>query len=804
MEQVLCAHTKKSEYGLEEQTLRQHSQNVAELCANTCRGMGLESLGYITGLLHDAGKAAREIQEHLRGKTNSKINHSAAGMRWLWERYRHCGRYHQLAAEMAAHAIGCHHSGRCDFISPDGSMIWKERMQTEQAKRLYEECVQKFFSDCCTEKEIDIRMQQAAAEVKEKVSALLDIYQKSFGAERDVMQDSVQFSMGFLQRFLFSALVDADWADTACYMEGRPLPAMPDKKQRAEAWELLASRTERFMQSFASRYPVDLLRAEISERCREEGERCTPGIYRLYVPTGGGKTYAGLRFCTQMAARQNAQHIFYFSPYKSITTQNAENIRRAMGSEFVLEHHSDVTTESAGEETDLWLANTQRWQGTPVICTTMVQMLNTLFAAPRQNVRRLAALAGSVLLFDEVQALPLRQTFLFNLAVNTLVHVMGCTAAICTATQPPLESLRYPLLFGSKMDLVPDYERRFEQFRRTMILPHHIEGEENVSAMADFIQKLSAENKSVLVILNTKDAVNRLVDAITPILPEEVKLFCLTTLLCPQHRADKLKEICRLLDEQSGERVLCISTQLIEAGVDISFDCVVRSMAGLPSVIQAAGRCNRHGNGKISPVYLVDYKEKGLRYLPEIDDAAQATRLLLRQLPPQTDLLSPQAIRRYYSLYYAGSRRKEEMCYPLNPEEAFVQTTMLDLLCTNTTGVDAYRSAGHDIRDIGFLRQAFGTAEKNFEAIADETIPVLVPYGEGAEKIKAVLSGKFPPSQLRTLQPYTVALSHAKLKSLSDAVVCVPDSNLRILQESFYDRHKGVCLCQQELQCMLV
>jgi len=216
---MLCAHTRKGDCGIEEQTLRQHSQNVAELCANTCRGMGLESLGYITGLLHDAGKAAREIQEHLRGKNNSKINHSAAGMRWLWERYRHCGRYHQLAAEMAAHAIGCHHSGRCDFISPDGSMIWKERMQTEQAKRLYEECVQKFFSDCCTEKEIDIRMQQAAAEVKEKVSALLDIYQKSFGAERDVMQDSVQFSMGFLQRFLFSALVDADWADTACYME---------------------------------------------------------------------------------------------------------------------------------------------------------------------------------------------------------------------------------------------------------------------------------------------------------------------------------------------------------------------------------------------------------------------------------------------------------------------------------------------------------------------------------------------------------------------------------------------------------
>lgn len=807
---ILCAHTKEGGNGIEEQTLREHSRHVAEMCAKACRGIGIENLGYLTGLLHDSGKASEKIQEHLKGRTKEKINHSAAGMRWLWERYAGKGGYYQLAAEMAAHAIGCHHSGRCDLISPQGSMTWKERMQTDAAKQLYEESIRNFFGDCCTVDEADRLMDRAAVEVQRKLEKLRKAYQKEFehldeSRNNDVQTESIQFSTGFLQRFLFSALVDADWLDSACYMEGKPLPVLADERQRLERWRLLEERTEKFMQSLTSCYPVDVLRSEISEQCREEGKRCAPGIYRLYVPTGGGKTYAGLRFCMQMAVRQNAEHIFYFSPYKSITTQNAQSIRNILGSDFVLEHHSDVIFEHGdAQETERWLASTQRWQGEPIICTTMVQLLNTLFAAPRQNVRRLAALSGSVLLFDEVQALPLRQTFLLNLAVNTLVYGMGCTVVVCTATQPPLEELRYPLLFGRRMDLVPDYERRFEQFRRTEILPHPIQGEENVCAMADFVQKLSEEHSSVLVILNTKDAVNRLAEQIEPLLPKETQLFCLTTLLCPQHRADKLKQMCRLLDSHGEERVVCISTQLIEAGVDISFSCVVRSMAGLPSVIQAAGRCNRHGSKQTSPVYLVDYKEKGLRYLPEIDNAAQATRQLLRQLPPQTDLLSPQAIDRYYKIYYANGKQDEEMSYPLKQKGLPVRTTMLDLLCANRMGTDAYCAAGHSLKSAGFLKQAFGTAEENFEAIPDETIPVVVPYGEGAEKIKELLSGRFQPSKLHTLQPYTVALSRARIKALADAVVCVQEGNLRVLQESFYDCSKGVCSSQQELPVMMV
>ena len=185
------------------------------------------------------------------------------------------------------------------------------------------------------------------------------------------------------------------------------MPQQAEGAQRQSIWNKLSEHTEDYLNGLPVVYSIDSLRREISNQCLAAARERAPGIYRLYIPTGGGKTYSGLRFCIEMARRQNARHIFYFSPYKSITRQNADCIRNALGEEFVLEHHSDVTFEESEEETrEQWLAQSQRWQGTPVICTTMVQFLNSLFAAPRQNVRRLSALAGSVLLFDGIQSLP--------------------------------------------------------------------------------------------------------------------------------------------------------------------------------------------------------------------------------------------------------------------------------------------------------------------------------------------------------------------------------------------------------------
>ncbi len=747
------------------------------------------------------GKSCQPVQDHIRQQTREKLNHSAAGMRWLWEQTAGQSDSVRLAGQMAALAIGCHHNGRCDYLSPDGGQPWLERMCSQQAQGLYEESVDAFFFDCCTWQEMESLIQAAALEVAALYKRAKPILPK--GEDRQQRQDALQFGLGLAQRLLFSALVDADWTDTASFMGQTPLPSFPSDRQRQEVWDLLSDRMEGFIRAMKAERPIDLLRQEISAQCLSAAQRLPAGIYRLYVPTGGGKTYSALRFCVETARRQNAQRLFYFAPYKSITRQNTDNIRRALGAEYVLEHHSDVLFEpDQQDQREQWLALSQRWQGSPVICTTMVQLLNTLFAAPRQNVRRLAALAGSVLLLDEVQALPLRDTCLLTLALNTLVHLFGCTVILCTATQPDLTQIPYPLQFSRDKDLVPDYQARFQQFRRTRIVPPAVPGAQSLPAIADFVAGLLEKNRSILVILNTKGTVNRLFDALAPLMPPGCPLFCLTTYLCQQHRDDVLAQITRRL--RDGQPLVCISTQLIEAGVDLSFDCVVRDLAGLPSIAQAAGRCNRHGDAGCRPVYLIECAGEHLDTLPEIYDGREITRALLAQLPPGTDLLSPQVIQMYYQRYYSGPRHRLDMQYPVSPGGC-AATTMVDLLSSNPRGVQAFLEQGRRPERLKDLCQAFGTAEAAFEAIPGETLPVLVPYGAGRDKLLRLQSAGGTPALLRELQPYTVSLSRSQCQRLGRALYPLLDGAALVLREPYYDSgHKGLTFTPSGMTTLII
>lgn len=770
------------------QSLEVHSRHTAELCAAACQLVGLKSTGKLCAKLHDMGKAAHPVQKHILEQTGEKLNHSSAGMRWIWEQTSEKEDSVRLAGQMIALAIGCHHSGRCDYLAPDGNRPWLERMHSEQAQSLYQESVEAFFTDCCQESEIQALIQESAEEIATLYKKAKTILPK--GEDPYLRGNAQQFGLGLVQRFLFSALIDADWTDTASFMNNTPLPHSLADSDRQTVWNLLSDRLEGFIASMKAERSIDTLRREISVQCLSAAQNRSPGIYRLYVPTGGGKTYSGLRFCIEMARRQNAQRLFYFAPYKSITQQNADNIRTVLGAEYILEHHSDVTFESSQQnDQEQWFALSQRWQGVPVICTTMVQLLHTLFAAPRQNVRRFASLAGSVLLLDEMQALPLQHTCLLTLALNTLTHLLGCTIVLCTATQPNLSQVLYPLQFSKGMDLVPDYQLRFQQFQRTRIIPPSEPGGQSIPAIADFAADLLKKNRSILIILNTKGMVNRLYDALESLVPPDCPVFCLTTYLCQQHRNDVLRQITGRLG--AGQPLICISTQLIEAGVDLSFDCVVRDLAGLPSIAQAAGRCNRHGETDCRPVYLIECAGENLDALPEIHDGREITRTLLAELPEGADLLSPEVIALYYKRYYTGSqKRRNVMQYPVN---CHVPTTMIGLLSSNPQGVQAFLESGHKPERTRDLCQAFGTAESAFEAIPDETIPVLVPYKEGKKKLLELLSSQGNASTLRELQPYAVSISRSQCQRLGDALVPILDGAALTLQENYYDSiHKGL------------
>lgn len=772
------------------QTLAEHSRHVAELCSHTCQAIDLENLGYLCGLIHDFGKAKNEIQAHLRGENPQKLNHSAAGMRFLWERYATKSSNCRIAAQMAALAIGSHHSCRSNVLSTEGTPDWLERMDSAQAASGYQACVERFFSECCTVQELDERMEKAGEEIGR--------LKKNVIAQMGKDEVSDRYAFGMVQRFLFSALIDADWTDTACFANYCPLPKPAAPEQRQALWNSLGQNVEAYLGNVPPCHPIDALRAALSEQCKAAATG-QPGIYRLFMPTGGGKTLSGLRYCLQTAIKSNAAHIFYFAPFKSILSQNYKVFVKALGrSDCILQHHSDVVLDKGDEEL---LAQMQNWQGAPFIATTMVQCLNTLFAAPRKNVRRLAALANSVLFFDEVQALPPQDIYLFNLSLNVLAGLFHCTVILCTATQPALEQVAYPVHLAAQQEIIQDYETSFLQFRRTAAVNKLVKGGYSAAALADFALARMKENKSCLMIFNTKKEVELVYDAVKAEQPTGLTVFYLTTCLCAQHRQEVIEAIKAWLDNPPpGEKLLCISSQLVEAGVDFSFDCVVRSIAGLDSIAQAAGRCNRHGEAGLRPVYIVNPAQEDLRYLPEIDMARQVVEELFRDLPPQTDLFSPATMTEYYRRYYEKLRANNTMAYPAILKECTppCKVTLLDLFSSNPLGYSAYKESHPPLPSGWDFLQAFETAEKTFEAIPDETVSVLAPYKAGIAKISQLASlsayEKPSPNLLQELQPYCVAISEAQRRNLAEqhAFLQLPCDSILALQADFYSDEKGV------------
>lgn len=797
---VPIGHRFKSADNNEEkiQTLKVHSYDTAQLCAEACRVIHLEYLGYLTGLLHDLGKAHHIVQEYLRGEwSGDKLNHSSAGARFIWERFgkNEPRQYYRLAAQLAAVAILCHHGVRCDMYSPDdGSQPWLDKMYSANADPLYQESCEQFFAHCISEDELVPLMDKAAKEVEvlcEKLKSLAtDARSKDKHGSNRV---SFQFMLGLVQRFLFGALVDADWSDTARFESGEP-PASSD----IPSWSKLRENVENHLQGLSVRYSIDTLRREISEQCKLAGQIASPGIYRLYVPTGGGKTFSGLRYCVHAAEQIHAERIFYFAPYRSIIGQNTAHFRAALGGDsYVLEHHSDVTFDE--DKYESLLPYTQRWKGVPFISTTIVQFLNTLFSSPRRNVRRFPALANSVLLFDEVQALPTCHTYLFNLAINLLAHAMGCVVILCTATQPALEQLAYPVLFSEPKDIVPDYEERFRQFKRTKIVP--IFSSFSSAEFASFAKGRLQENRAILLIFNTRAVVEKVYDLLREQVGDDVHLFCLTTHLCPQHRKDIIHQIEQQLDPNSSQKLICVSTQLIEAGVDLSFDCVIRSLASLPSVAQAAGRCNRHGGTDYRLVYVIPCSEEHLEHLADLDEGRRTTERLLQKIsagsdkiPSDFDLLSPAVIQAYYQSFYEESYQKNSMLAPISSGQ-----TLLDLFSENNAGTRAYCDV-HRLGKTKFsmtqLLPAFGTAEANFHALDENTVSVVVPYSDAGQKlISQLLSSPKPSAKLlREMQHYTVGLYQNEVNFFKDVRALMTSSSdfVYILQEGYYDPVKGV------------
>jgi len=524
---------------------------------------------------------------------------------------------------------------------------------------------------------------------------------------------------------------------------------------------------------------INEIRQKISHACYGFSTR-PKGLYQLTVPTGGGKTLASLRFALHHADMHQLDRIIYVLPYTTIIDQNAEEIRKVLETtdkkgkylnRVVLEHHSNLMPD---KETASQKVLSENWDA-PVVLTTNVQVLEALFGAGTRAARRMHQLAKSVIIFDEVQTLPVKCVQMFNSAVNFLVNNCGSTVVLCTATQPLLDKIEpksraLPLTIEQQM--VPNTRQLFDDLKRVEVYDKTKVGGWSNDEIKKLIGHQVVKSGSVLAVVNTKRSAHEIYAQCKQI--ENVDTFHLSTNMCPSHRMLVLDQVKACLHDKKP--VICVSTQLIEAGVDISFGAVIRYLAGLDSIAQAAGRCNRHRE-KLTPgdVLIINPAEENIDMLEDIRIGKEKTERLLGEFNDNPERfgnnrISPEAMEQYYKYYFY--ERANEMDYPVGPNSAVGRAdNLFNLLSVNSLSIEEYTRINDKYPEIP-SRQAFMAAAKSFQAIESVARGVVVPYGEeGRDIINKLCSVKELKKQfkiIRRAQRFSVNVFPNVLKKLQD------------------------------------
>lgn len=472
-------------------------------------------------------------------------------------------------------------------------------------------------------------------------------------------------------------------------------------------------------------------------------------------------------------------------------TQNSKVIKELFDKPDVLEHHSNVIPEDKHEYAYL----NSNWSS-PVIMTTAVQFYQTLFSHNTTSIRRFHQLADSVIIIDEAQTMPLKMISMFNLMMNYLSEICGSTIVLCTATQPSFEKTKRPMSIGEDHVIVDNSLDVIETFKRVHIIDACTKAGFEIDEYASFIMDCWRKHKRVLVIVNTKAEASELYELCKQMKREEdevLDVYHLSTYMCSEHRDDKLNEIKVDLDLQTN--IICISTSLIEAGVDISVDCVIRSLTGLDSIIQAAGRCNRNKTSDFGYVYITKSNTKIHSKLHNVKEGMDAMIPLLNKIKDKhyiDELMLPEVISNYYEHYFYQSKINKD----------YKITNMSETQINLWSGLHAGRfEAEKDVKNCPVLTSALKTAGENFDVI-DATIGVLVPYKKGKDII-AKLNGEAKMSEkydlLQEAQPYMIQVYENQYRKLMEAGVIeyMDFADVLVLKEGCYNDETGLCLSQE-------
>lgn len=778
------AHQRKADGDI--QSLENHLLGVAEIAKSLAAKIGMRKQGELVGLLHDLGKYSDEFQIYLKSAVGlidqdeddyvdakskkGKVDHSTAGAQLIWQEFSKHGELGKVVGQILALCIASHHSGLIDCLSSDirslGEDSFTKRITKSDERTHLQEAIAKM------DKSVDARFRELAGN-PEIINGITGFIRQVVGREKRGDEQIVRFKVGLLVRYLFSCLIDADRINSADFE--KPHATKARRHGQYGDWVHLINRLDTHLSSFVAEKPIDELRLSISQHCRDKAEK-GKGIYTLTVPTGGGKTLASLRFALHHAEKYTMDRVIYAIPFTSIIDQNADVVRKILepdgveSDSVVLEHHSNLMPEEENWKTKMLVEN---WDA-PVVYTTNVQMLETLFGVGTRGARRLHQLANTVLVFDEIQTLPVNCIHLFCNAINFLVEHCGATVVLCTATQPLMdmvEQSKGALRISPDNEIMPDVGELFRQLKRVEVLNQRKPGGWSNEEVAALALEEAKKAKSCLVIVNTKKSAQALFQLCRS--QSDLPIYHLSTNMCPAHRRAILNEIRQRL--KAKELLLCISTQLIEAGVDVDFGAVIRSVAGLDSIAQAAGRCNRNGLRDVGHVHVVNLSEERVDMLKDIACGQRVTERLLDEFEKESarfdnDLLGPAAIECYFNYYFA--ERRGEMDYPVGSKVLGHDDTLLNLLATNSKAEEEFRRCQTKPFNL-YLRQSFMAAAKAFKSIDAPTRGVIVPYGQDGEDLINELKGAYLVEKqfdlLRKARQYTVNIFPRDLQKLLES-----------------------------------
>lgn len=708
---ILISHVRQKDMAI--QSNAEHARCVAELAKAFASDFSMGDLGFITGILHDLGKEQTEWQKYIKGVTgyDSKYSDVKSGPNHAYIGARIAQIQYPQVAPLIAQPIAGHHRGLYDYCD-----------YVEETKK-------------------DI-----PGEV---------IIPKTIPCSIPLSSNLKIYDYHHLVRMLFSCLVDADSLDTEKFMN----PEQASLRGVHTRMEDLLVRLERYLSLLkeqSDKTMVNSVRNYVQKQCIKESQG-EIGFYSLTVPTGGGKTLASVLWALKHAVRNHLHRIIIAIPYTSIIVQTASTLKAIFGEANVLEHHSNVNPDNIKDwrQRERMHLATENWDY-PVIVTTNVQLFESLFSNKRSDCRKLHNIVKSVLILDEVQTMPMDFYKPIVNTLDTLSRLFGTSVLFTTASQPVLTGRiegANPFVgfdaLASVHEIIPATAKLHDKLRRVDL--------KIVKAPKSF-DEIAAEllkHQRVLCIVNTrrdaKEIYNRL--------PKDGICLHLSRMMCPAHVSETIQNVKRALKEQSNCPIRVIATQLIEAGVDIDFPVVYRQEAGLDSILQAAGRCNREGKYKICSTYVFSLAKE--HSLP-IGYISQTNNARLNMIG-MYDWFDPETMKAYF---------RQLHCRIDNFDKQQMQLLLYKPECE------------------------FEEAASRFHLIDDQTISILVNWRDSINLYQRLISEGPSYKLLKQMAQYSVSVRRHDFDKLNSmGAIDEPFESIYVITNpSFYHEDMGLSI----------